>query len=432
MKNAPEIAIEINNLSKKYRLKNENRSDFFPGNDFYALNNVSFTVYKGDVVGIIGSNGSGKTTLLKILSQIIKPTEGEARFYGSVTSILEIGNNFHPDLTGRENITIQLKLGKVNPNEFDDFYNKIKQFSEIGDFFDEPVKFYSSGMFLRVAFSLAFHLSSDILILDEVLAVGDEGFRLKCQELLKMFTEKGKTILFVSHSRMEILELSSKCIWLDKGYIKKSGHPSEILGEYFAMQRDNFDGKKWVIDIETNVISKQNESKGTIDLTWNERDAPGNDILVIRHISVTSLSRSDTLYHSDPIQVKFLIYKKKKGIQIGAFFFLQDVFYQPVLVGHFLNNSGNHDFSNQLKNETGLVEIKCTIPPNFLMPGKYYLLVRFGMEENNWNTTSTEAFRFSEKLSFTIYPEPGYVELIGDISKGSVRPPLDWEIKKVE
>jgi len=419
------VAIDVRHLSKKYNLS---KSSGAKDEEFYALNDVSFTLNKGDVIAVIGSNGSGKTTLLKILSQITKPTTGQADFYGSVTSILDIGNNFHPDLSGRENVTIQLKLARIPAAQFEAYYDKIRQFSEIAEFFDQPVKFYSSGMFLRLAFSIAFHLSSDILILDEVLSVGDEGFRLKCQELLRFFTENGKTILFVSHNRMEILELANKCIWLDKGRIRKIGVPAEVLGEYFAMHRDNFDGRKSPVEVENHHTSTNHHDNGTIDIVWSEADAPGNDILCVEAITVNSASGK--LQNTEPVSIRFLVRKKKTGINIGAFFFLQDIFYQPVLVGHFLNNSAGADINRQLKNETGLLEIKCTIPANFLMPGKYYLLIRFGMEENEWGTTSEEAFRFSEKLSFTIHPGPGYIDFVGDTSKGSVRPALLWEIQK--
>jgi len=429
MKETLPIAIDVKNLSKEYLINNhyvKNEKNI----PFFALRDISFTLYKGDVVGIIGSNGSGKSTLLKVLSKITKPTSGEAHFYGSVTAILDIGSNFHPEMSGRENVNIQLTIAKVHSSEFKSYQNKVKEFSEVGDFFDQPVKFYSSGMFLRLAFSIAFHLSSDIIILDEVLSVGDEGFRLKCQELLKFFTKEGKTILFVSHNRLEILELSNKCIWLEKGNIKKMGNPTEILGEYFAMHRDNFDAKKKIVEIE-DLNENSNHSIGMINLSWDEQSAPGNDILAIHRLSVTATSSTDKIYPSLPFDIGFIIHKKKKGIHIGPFFFLQDVFYQPVLVGHFLNNMNQNNISSDLKNESGLIEMKCTIPPYFLAPGKYYLLLRFGMEENEWNNTSEEAFRFSEKLSFIIYPDANYVDLIGDISKGSVRPALNWTIQKL-
>lgn len=424
MRETPSIALEVKNISKKYFIAKSGHSEVNDDKHFWALNDVSFTLYHGDVLGIIGNNGSGKSTLLKILSHITKPSSGEARFYGSATSILDIGNNFHPDLTGRENVKIQLRLADIKPKEFDFYYNNVKQFSEIGEFFDQPVKFYSSGMFLRLAFSLAFHISSEILVLDEVLSVGDEGFRLKCQELLKAFAQMGKTILFVSHNRLEILELSNKCIWLDKGRIRKSGLPSEILGEYFAEHREKFDTQRNILDFNVSQIG----DNGTIHLFWDENNSPGNDVLSMRQLSVGPPNKK--LTQSDPIEIEFLINKKKRGIQVGAFFFIQDIFYQPVLVGHFLNNTEQKKFGSDMKDQIGLIKISCTIPANFLIPGKYYFLVRFGMEENEWHSTSTEAFRFSEKLSFTIHASSEYIDYVGDVSKGSVRPKLQWSVEK--
>ena len=420
-KEAP-IALSVSGISKTYHFAKKSEV-------FVALDDVSFQLHQGDVMGIIGRNGSGKSTLLKILSQITKPTSGSAQFYGSVTSILDIGTNFHPDLTGRENVELQLQLRQFPRSTYNELQTKIKEFSEIEDFFDQPVKSYSSGMFLRLAFSLAFHLSSDILILDEVLSVGNEAFRLKCFELLKSFTALGKTILFVSHNRMEILELSNTCLWLEKGKIKRIGNPASVLGEYFALQRDNFDEKKLVVDVQ-HSHSIQDSDNHTIDVSWDEANAPGNEVLSIRKLSVQPIDGGSKLYPDQAIEIKFLIHKAKKGFKVGAFFFIQDVFYQPVLVAHSLSNSGNEDFNSQLFDETGLIEIKCTLPPNWLIPGKYYLLPRFGVEENDWNASSPEAFRFSEKLSFTIFPQPEYIDYVGDITKGSVRPPLEWAVSK--
>lgn len=421
MKAREEVAIEISHISKEYFL--EHRT----GEKFFALKDISFSVNKGDVVGIIGSNGSGKSTLLKILSQITKPNAGEVKFYGSVRSILDIGTNFHPDLTGRENIAIHLHIAGVGKKYFAAHEKKILEFSEIGEFFDRPVKFYSNGMFLRLAFSMAFYLSPDILLLDEVLSVGDEGFRLKCRDMLKQLSRDGKTILFVSHNRLEILDLSSKCIWLDAGEIKRIGQSASVLSEYFALQRDNYDGKKMVI--ETEKYFRENDD-GTLDIHWNESNAPGNEILSMRGLSVQALSGGKIL-NTSSVLLKFVLNKKKTGVQVGAFFFLQDVFYQPVLVGHFLNNTNGCDFGNETKNESGLLEVRCVVPGNFLSPGKYFLLPRFGIEEGTWNQQSEEAFRFDEKLHFTIHAGENYKDVVGDSSKGAVRPQLNWEVKKI-
>jgi ABC-type polysaccharide/polyol phosphate transport system ATPase subunit len=172
---------------------------------------------------------------------------------------------------------MHLHLAGIPKKDFNTRQQEIQNFSEIDDFFDQPVKVYSSGMFLRLAFSVAFHLSSDILLLDEVLSVGDEGFRLKCQEMLKELTNRDKTILFVSHSRTEVLELSSKCLWLDKGQVKRFDNPANVLSEYFFMHRENFDQKKLVIETDQHAHpAHSSEKNGTVDITWEEQDAPGN------------------------------------------------------------------------------------------------------------------------------------------------------------
>lgn len=355
---------------------------------------------------------------------ITKPTSGEARFYGSVRSILDFGSNFHPDMSGRDNVMIQLRIAGVPAARFDSYYQQIVAFSEIADFMDQPVKVYSSGMFLRLGFSVAFHLSSDILILDEVLSVGDEGFRMKCREMLKELARSGKTILFVSHNKAEVLELSNRCIWLDKGEIKKIGAPAEVMGEYFALYRDNHDGKKTVVVPELNA----HDSYGSISLSWSAGSAPGNETMAVRSISVTSAAHGRDIYLADDILLRFQLDKRKSGVNIGAFFFLEDILFQPVLVGHFLNNDGDQNLSEVVRDKTGLIDIECTIPGHLLTPGKYYLRLRFGVEPGTWSVDSQEGFRLTEELHFTIKEPANYADYIGDLSKGSVRPALRWNI----
>jgi lipopolysaccharide transport system ATP-binding protein len=428
MSDSRELAIEIKSLTKKYQLRTNDPAKKNQREDFYALRDVSFSVYKGEVIGIIGNNGSGKSTLLKILSQITKPTSGQAAFHGEVSSILDFGANFHPDLTGRENVNMHLRIAGIKKSNFKVIQSKALEFSEIGKFFDEPVKIYSSGMFLRLAFSVAFCLSSEILLLDEVLSVGDEGFRLKCHEMLKQLAGEGKTILFVSHNRGEVIELSSKCLWLDSGQLRKFGKPASVLGEYFSVHSDNFDKTKQIVETGEGLETQHAGANGGVIISWAEANAPGNEMLAIRELSVTPTSGSGLLYNTEPVQIRFVIDKKKQGVLIGAFFFLQDVFYQPVLVGHLLNNTIGQDLSAGLRDKKGIFEIKCTIPPDFLYPGKYYLHPRFGIERQQWNANSEESLRFSEKLAFVIHAKPGYIDYIGDSSKGAVRLPLDWRI----
>lgn len=419
-----ETVLEVEHLSKVYNLE-------YNPEPFTALNDVSFTVNKGDVIGIIGNNGSGKSTLLKVLSNITKPSAGMVKFYGSVASILDVGTNFHPDLTGRENLALHLQLNGVEKKFFDTVEKQVYEFSEIGDFFDQPIKLYSSGMFLRLAFALAFHLHADILLLDEVLSVGDEGFRLKCQDMLKQLAASGKTILFVSHNRLEILELAHKCMWLHKGKLLRTGLAAPVLSEYFARHRDSYDEQKNVADTHPPTVVHTESADGTVYMQWNAEQAPGNADLSIRELSVSRLNGGGPLLNTEPVQIRFVLHKRTPHLQMGAFFFLQDVFYQPVLVGHILNNNSGTDFGLQFKESTGLIEILCIIPARFLVPGKYYLMPRFGMEEEEWNITSTEVFRFSEKLHFTLFTGPGYTDLVGDISKGTVRPPLHWQLAKI-
>lgn len=417
MNEQKEIAIDVKNLSKSYKVGNTL---------FEALKDVSFTLFKGDVLGVIGSNGSGKSTLLKILGSIQKPTSGEAEINGKVASILNIGDNFHPDLTGRENVLLHLRLQNIPKEDFDSYHQRILDFSEIEEFYDQPIKIYSAGMFLRLAFSVALQLPADIVLLDEVLAVGDEGFQLKCKEELLRIARQGKTIIFVSHNMAEVEGLSVRCLWLHKGKVNRLGKPSSILGEYLLMHKDNHDGKKNLVDINPYMVKQ----KSGIHIEWPDNEAPGNEVMSIRQISVLSGDGSSELYNTSPICLKFIILKKKSGVRIGPFFFLQDVFYHPVMVGHFLNNPNGNVLDLQTKDEVGLIEISCTIPAHFLLPGSYFLVLRFGMEENEWNPLSPEGFRFSESLMFNLLAGPNFKDFVGDPTKGTVRPLLDWSMVK--
>ncbi|MCM8784624.1 MAG: ABC transporter ATP-binding protein, partial [Candidatus Omnitrophica bacterium] len=209
-----ETAIKVENLSKKYKIGErlpyktirEEIIKFFKKerkkNDQYiwALKNISFEINKGEVVGIIGPNGAGKTTLLKILSKITEPTDGYAEIYGKVGSLLEVGIGFHPELTGRENIYLNGAILGMRKTEIDKKFDEIVSFAEIEKFLDTPVKYYSSGMYVRLAFSVAAHLEPDILLVDEVLAVGDISFQKKSLGKMEGLTKEGRTILFVSHN----------------------------------------------------------------------------------------------------------------------------------------------------------------------------------------------------------------------------------------
>jgi lipopolysaccharide transport system ATP-binding protein len=202
----------------------------------WSLKNVSFEVKKGEVLGIIGRNGSGKSTLLKILSRITEPTRGEARLYGSTASILEVGTGFHPELTGRENIFLNGAILGMTKKEIERRFDEIVSFAGMDDFVDTPVKRYSSGMYVRLAFSVAAFLESDILIVDEVLAVGDLSFQNKCLGKMDSVARAGRTVLFVSHNLQTVERLCARAILLNNGSLIAQGKPSEVITRYVEDQ----------------------------------------------------------------------------------------------------------------------------------------------------------------------------------------------------
>lgn len=241
------IAIEVNNLIKIYRLYNSpkdrlseivrlNRIKYH--HEFYALNDVSFSVNKGEATGIVGLNGSGKSTLLKIICGVTIPTSGTVKVNGRVSSLLELGAGFHPEFTGRENVYMNGALMGLSLVEIEQRLPEIEAFADIGEFIEQPVKTYSSGMFVRLAFATAINLDSDILIIDEALSVGDMQFQMKCMKKMGELKSKGKTILFVSHNLYAVRVFCEKCIWLKNGHISASGEANEIVNRYIEETQD--------------------------------------------------------------------------------------------------------------------------------------------------------------------------------------------------
>ena len=203
------------------------------GQTFMALNGIDLEIYKGEAVGIIGTNGAGKSTLLKLLSRVTAPTEGEIDIYGRIASMLEVGTGFSPEMTGRENVYMNGAILGMTKAEIDAKMDEIIEFSEVRDFIDTPVKRYSSGMYVKLAFSVAAHLDSEIMIMDEVLAVGDVNFQQKCLKKMKsVAAEEGKTVLYVSHNMSTIRQLCTRCIVLDQGRCVFSGDVDEAIATY--------------------------------------------------------------------------------------------------------------------------------------------------------------------------------------------------------
>jgi lipopolysaccharide transport system ATP-binding protein len=207
-------------------------------NTIWALKDVSFEIKRGEVVGIIGRNGAGKSTLLKILSRITEPTEGTAEIHGRVGSLLEVGTGFHPELTGRENIYLNAAILGMKKAEIERKFDEIVAFAEVEKFIDTPVKHYSSGMHVRLAFAVAAYLEPEILLVDEVLAVGDAGFQKKCLGKMGDVARQGRTVLFVSHNMAAINRLCSRAIWLQDGQLRRAGATTEIVGCYLAEGAD--------------------------------------------------------------------------------------------------------------------------------------------------------------------------------------------------
>lgn len=234
------IAIKINNLSKHYKLY-DNHTDRFkealhPFRKIYhknykALDNINFEIKKGEAVGIIGRNGAGKSTLLKIITGVLTQTNGEVQVNGRIASLLELGAGFNPELTGYENIYFNASLLGLTDNEIDSKIDSIISFADIGEYIYQPVKTYSSGMFVRLAFAVISHVDADILIIDEALAVGDALFVQKCMSFIRNFI-KDKTLLFVSHDNSAVIDLCSKAIYLDKGIVKYQGVSKDVCDSY--------------------------------------------------------------------------------------------------------------------------------------------------------------------------------------------------------
>ncbi|OBZ13452.1 ABC transporter ATP-binding protein [Bacillus sp. FJAT-26390] len=229
--------------------------------EFWSLKNITMSLHKGQTIGIIGKNGSGKSTLLQIIAQTLQPTEGEVSINGRIAALLELGSGFNPEFTGRENVIMNGAINGFSPTEIKDRMESIEQFADIGEFIDQPVKTYSSGMFVRLAFSCAIHVNPDILIVDEALAVGDMQFQLKCIEKMKTFKNEGKTILFVSHDGYSIRNFCDEAIWMIDGQIHQRGDANTVTKNYedfmkFGLDSENKDDESEQVDNSlTHVIS---------------------------------------------------------------------------------------------------------------------------------------------------------------------------------
>ena len=241
MKKKENYAIKVCNVTKVFKLYYDKpntlkeRIVFWKKNKtevHKVLDNINLEIDKGETVALIGTNGSGKSTLLKLMTKIIYPTEGEIKIDGKLTSLLELGAGFHPDFTGRENIYFNASIFGLTAAEIDKRVTQIIEFSELGDFIDSPVRTYSSGMYMRLAFSVAVNVDAEILLIDEILAVGDQHFQEKCINKMKQLKQEGKTMVFVTHSLDSSKELCDRAVWLSNGVLKLDGKTNEVIEQY--------------------------------------------------------------------------------------------------------------------------------------------------------------------------------------------------------
>lgn len=322
-----EFAVKVENLSKVFTNSYVGGNNHFFENSNHhqsilpadtnsklmALNNISFEIKKGEIVGVIGENGSGKSTLLKIMAGITKPTSGKVFLRGKVTSILDIGSGFHPDLSGRDNILLSDGLLNKSPDQIQKAFNEIVEFSGIAAFIDLPVKHYSSGMFMRLAFASATHIDADIILLDEVISVGDIEFREKCNKRIQDLKNSGKTIILASHELSAVANLCTSCIILNKGLLNNAGEPKLMVEEYvinklYAPVADNNEEDNQDIEISKQInIPEITNRFNRISLA--DKDQLFKNIVWIEAIEIASDSSNDNYKMTDAITLK-IVYTK--------------------------------------------------------------------------------------------------------------------------
>jgi lipopolysaccharide transport system ATP-binding protein len=362
----------------------------------WALQNINFEVKRGEAIGIIGSNGSGKSTLLKIISRIVRPTAGTVKGNGKVNSLLEVGTGFHPELTGRENIFISGFTLGMTKEEIKRKFEEIVAFSGIEKFIDTPVKRYSSGMYVRLAFAVGAHLEPDILIVDEVLAVGDADFQKKCLGKMREVSQSGgRTILFVSHNMQAINNLCDRAIWLDKGKMKAIGEASSVVNKYIS-----------------------NVQKSKLKQSWNNSDeAPGNEFVRFKLVElIPHINHPDEVLDiRTGFTVRFQFWNFMGNVQLNSGIVL-------------FSYSGECIFdllSQGTVSEKGIVEGECKIPGDFLNDGSYYISI------NVVRDTSVPIFNFEECLSFELEDYRGDMQYYGKWW-GAVRPKFPFRLKQKE
>ncbi len=421
----PEHSVVVNQIGKRYRIgsaptqyrtfretlidtitnpKKRLHGKMTESNSFWALDDVSFDVRQGQALGVIGRNGAGKSTLLKILSRVTEPTVGSARINGRVGSLLEVGTGFHPELTGRENIFLNGAILGMKQNEIARKLDEIIAFSEVETFIDTPVKRYSSGMYLRLAFAVAAHLEPEILVIDEVLAVGDAEFQRKCLGKMSDVANQGRTVLFVSHNMSAIMRLTQETVVLEKGKLVMQAPTAEAVDYYLSHGFSQEGFRTWTPD----------------EIPADAAPFAPTEIRVLNTQGVIS----DTFRSTEPVVVEFeyTLQAPITGLRVGI--------YLLSTRGEFIFTSFDVDEPEKYEHfrtrEAGTYISRCAIPSDFLNEGRFVLGV-------NASTFKIKRYFHDEQsLVFNVdgtgapgtqWPEP---------RAGLIRPRLSWtvEVKK--
>lgn len=380
-------AIEVRGLAKQYRLGATVRQNTLrealvhqarwllgrgprsqqQREHIWALNDVSFDAEQGEILGIIGRNGSGKTTLLKILSRITEPTQGTARIQGRFRSLLEVGTGFHPELTGRENIFLNGAILGMRRHEIERKFDEIVAFAETERFLDTPVKRYSSGMYVRLAFAVAAHLEPEVLLVDEVLAVGDVAFQRKCVGTMGRAAGEGKTVLVVSHNMSTIFQLCSRCLCLSDGRLVADGPPTQVVQEYLR--------------------SDGGEASGSV--TFAEESAKDHQILAAK-ICTTDGQTLDRPLDTSESWVLHISATLRQDLRAGyGLVSIQNERGEVVLVSDNRDSADSIDFER-----AGRREVLITVPA-LLTPGKYYVTIGIAHEPVGTMDTRRNVLSFS-------------------------------------
>jgi lipopolysaccharide transport system ATP-binding protein len=372
-------------------------------NYIWALREVSFDVQEGQVLGIIGRNGAGKSTLLKVLSRVTEPTEGEITLRGRVGSLLEVGTGFHPELTGRENIYLNGAILGMKRSEIESKFDEIVAFSEVEQFIDTPVKRYSSGMYLRLAFAVAAHLEPEILVVDEVLAVGDAEFQRKCLGKMGDVAQQGRTVLFVSHNMSAILRLTQEAIVIEKGRLTKRAPTAEAVDYYLSSGHANAGERFWDDDeIPVNAGPFR-------PVALRLRDPRGKVV--------------DTLRSTEPtlLEMEYQLSAPITGLRVGL--------YLNTVRGEFVLTSFDTDspekFEKFSARAPGRYLSRCRIPADFLNEGRYAI----GVNASSFGVR--RYFQDEQALAFNVDATGAPGMQWPEQRLGPIRPLLEWEIEQI-